>query len=135
MRPRSTVVALIGAAALQSCIAPATLLARVRPECLVLSICSVTTAEIAVFNPELTHPQVGPTKGPGHALTTIAPQFITKRGEACAYMILGVYSWGDASISGAVYRARVSRIATVDYAKFSVLGFVYNEFCTQVSGL
>ena len=107
----------------------------IRPECLVMSVCSVTSAEIAVFNPELTDPRQGPTKGPGHALAQIAPKSLTRHGESCAYMVLGTFSWGDASIYAAVKDAKVSRIATVDYATFKVLAFVYSEFCTRVSGV
>jgi hypothetical protein len=128
-------VGIVASLLASGCVTPAQIAPHLRPECFVLSICSVASAQIAAFNPELTDPQAVTTKGPGHALAAFAPQLVTKQGEACAHLILGVFAWGDASIRAAVLDAGVERISTVDYERLSVLAFVYQEFCTRVSGV
>lgn len=58
----------------------------------------------------------------------------TRVGEACLQSILGLVSWGDASIEAARRNGGVSTITSVDEKSTSILGFVYGKFCTVVRG-
>lgn len=56
-----------------------------------------------------------------------------KTGKACVLSILALVSSGDGSIAAAKRNGGISRVATVDYDAFNVLG-VYGEYCTVVKG-
>ncbi|MCX6125119.1 MAG: TRL-like family protein [Proteobacteria bacterium] len=57
-----------------------------------------------------------------------------KTGESCASSVLGLVGWGDASVDSARVNGDIQNIGAVDYKSFSVLGFVYAQTCTLVSG-
>lgn len=57
----------------------------------------------------------------------------TKRGEACAQNVLGLFAFGDASIDTAKRAAGITRIASVDHNNAQVVGY-YTRFCTIVKG-
>ena len=59
---------------------------------------------------------------------------VSKTGESCAQMILGLVTFGDASIASAKSNGGISKVSSVDYDFFSVLGPVYQKNCTLVSG-
>jgi hypothetical protein len=71
-------------------------------------------------------------KGPNEA--SMGKDDGKKMGQSCASSVLGLVGWGDASIETARAKAQIQNIAAVDYKAFSVLGFVYMQTCTQVSG-
>ena len=56
-----------------------------------------------------------------------------KTGEACAMSILGIVAVGDASVEAAKAEGGVSKVSTVDYAQFGILG-IYANTCTVVKG-
>ncbi|MEI7012594.1 adhesin Lsa14 [Leptospira licerasiae] len=58
----------------------------------------------------------------------------TLAGKACSRSILGIVAWGDSSINAAKAEGKITKIATVDYEEFGVLGFVYHSFCTIATG-
>lgn len=56
-----------------------------------------------------------------------------KKGTSCATSILGLIAMGDASVTTAAKKGRISKISHVDSTHFSLLG-VYAENCTVVYG-
>lgn len=59
---------------------------------------------------------------------------IAKKAESCAHNVLYLVTWGNASVGQIALENKISRIATVDHSTFSVLGLVYSNYCTIVSG-
>ena len=57
----------------------------------------------------------------------------SKKGEACATNILGVYASGDASIAAAKRNGNITKVASVDTSTFTVATF-YGKVCTIVRG-
>ncbi|BDA77738.1 hypothetical protein LPTSP3_g06680 [Leptospira kobayashii] len=58
-----------------------------------------------------------------------------KTGEACSSIFLfGVIGTGDMSIATAARNGKITKIGTVDYSQLNVLGSLYFEKCTIVSG-
>lgn len=58
----------------------------------------------------------------------------TKEGEACAMVILGLVGIGDASITAAKAAGGVKTVSHVDQANMSILGYIYANTCTRVTG-
>ncbi|TGL78711.1 adhesin Lsa14 [Leptospira yasudae] len=58
----------------------------------------------------------------------------TATGSACSRNILSLVAFGDSSIEKAKAEAKISKVASVDYEQFAVLGIVYHSFCTVVTG-
>lgn len=56
-----------------------------------------------------------------------------KTGKACVTSILSLVSSGDGSIKAAKDNGGITKVATVDYDAFNVLG-VYGNYCTIVTG-
>ena len=56
-----------------------------------------------------------------------------RRGEAVAHCVLGLVSWGDASIAAAAAENGITSVNHADYGFFHVLG-VYQRFTTIVYG-
>lgn len=56
-----------------------------------------------------------------------------KTGMSCAKSILGLFAWGNASISRAQRSARITKISSVDSKGTSILG-IYAKYCTVVRG-
>ncbi len=55
-----------------------------------------------------------------------------KEGQACAQSVLGIITWGDASIEAAKKDGSIKKVASVDHESFAVL--VYGKYCTVVKG-
>lgn len=56
-----------------------------------------------------------------------------KTGTACVKSFVGLLALGDGSIAAAKAEGGISRVSTVDYDVFNVLG-VYGQYCTVVRG-
>ena len=56
-----------------------------------------------------------------------------RTGRSCAYSILGLVAWGDASINTAKNAGQIKQVASVDFETFNLLG-MYGTFCTVVRG-
>jgi hypothetical protein len=56
-----------------------------------------------------------------------------RTGNSCAYSIMGLVSWGDASINAAKNAGQIKQVASVDFATVNVLA-IYGSFCTVVRG-
>jgi len=56
-----------------------------------------------------------------------------KGGETCATGILGIVSFGDASVDAAKKEAKVTEQSSVEFRHFSILG-IYTQGCTEVHG-
>ena len=56
-----------------------------------------------------------------------------RRGESCAFSILGLVAWGNASIHGAKGAGGVQEVSSVDHESFNLLG-VFGYYCTVVRG-
>ncbi|WP_078125118.1 TRL-like family protein [Leptospira alexanderi] len=57
-----------------------------------------------------------------------------KKAEGCAHNILYLVTWGNAAAGQIALDNKISRIANIDHSTFSVLGHVYSNYCTIVSG-
>ncbi|WP_061224338.1 TRL-like family protein [Leptospira weilii] len=57
-----------------------------------------------------------------------------KKAEGCAHNVLYLATWGNAAAGQIALDNKISRIATIDHSTFSVLGTVYSNYCTIVSG-
>jgi len=57
----------------------------------------------------------------------------SKSGEACATNILSLFSTGDMSIHAAKRAGNITKVATVDYSTFSLLG-IFSRNCAIVRG-
>ncbi|EMJ91657.1 TRL-like family protein [Leptospira alstonii] len=58
----------------------------------------------------------------------------SKKAEGCTHSVLGWVTWGDAAAGQIALDHKISRIANIDHSTFSVLGYVYRNYCTIVSG-
>lgn len=56
-----------------------------------------------------------------------------RRGESCAYSVLGLVAWGNASIHGAKTSGGVNEVSSVDHETFNLLG-IFGYYCTVVRG-
>jgi hypothetical protein len=56
-----------------------------------------------------------------------------RTGTSCAYSIMGLVSWGDASINAAKNAGQIKQVASVDFYTVNVLA-IYGSFCTVVRG-
>ena len=57
-----------------------------------------------------------------------------REGEACNQNILGIFTFGDASIPAITRKASINTIYTVNREIFNILG-LYSRACIQVSGV
>jgi|CXWL01.1.fsa_nt_gi hypothetical protein len=57
----------------------------------------------------------------------------TKEGKACAETIMGLFAYGDASISAAKAAGGITKVSHVDASVKNFLGIVA-EYCTIVKG-
>jgi len=57
----------------------------------------------------------------------------SKKGESCATNVLSIASTGDMSVETAKKSAGITKVATVDYSQFSVLG-IFAKTCMIVTG-
>lgn len=59
----------------------------------------------------------------------------SKTGEACASIFLGgLIAYGDMSVVAAARHGKVTKIGSVDYSQLNVLGLLFLQKCTIVSG-
>jgi hypothetical protein len=78
-------------------------------------------------------------KGPGQfeagETTNMGANAISE--EACAMSILGVVAIGDWSVDAALKKAgaegKTLKNVAIDHRVFSILGFVFGQYCTRVS--
>lgn len=56
-----------------------------------------------------------------------------RKGESCAFSILGLVAWGNASINAAKGSGQIKEVSSVDHESFNVLG-VFGSYCTIVRG-
>jgi hypothetical protein len=66
-------------------------------------------------------------------LTVTTNKIGLKVGKSCVHNILGLISFGDASIDEARRKGRVLNITSVDIKTDSYLG-IYGQYCTVVRG-
>lgn len=66
-------------------------------------------------------------------VTATASETGSKTGEATVSSILGLFATGDASIATAAKNGGITKIKTVDYKAFSVLG-IYATYTVVVTG-
>jgi hypothetical protein len=57
-----------------------------------------------------------------------------KSGKACTSGVLGVAAWGDMSLEAAKKKGGITRVDTADYKTMAILGFVYVQNCTIITG-
>ncbi len=57
-----------------------------------------------------------------------------REGRACIFNVLGLFAFGDSSVSAAKRDGGINRIAVVDTTYFSILGLLYQKGCTIVKG-
>lgn len=57
-----------------------------------------------------------------------------KSGKSCASGVLGVASWGDMSLDGAKKASGITRVDTLDYKTMDILGVIYQQHCTLITG-
>lgn len=57
-----------------------------------------------------------------------------KTGKSCASGVLGVASWGDMSLDGAKKAGGITRVDTLDYKTMDILGIIYQQHCTIITG-
>jgi hypothetical protein len=70
----------------------------------------------------------------GIAQATVTDNTVgTKVGEAATQNVLGIAQWGDASVSAAAKNGGITKVATVDQKKVSILG-LYVKKTTIVTG-
>ena len=66
-------------------------------------------------------------------ITATAFDQSSRTGKSCASSAMGLFAWGDASISTAKSIGQIKQVASVDFDTFNLLG-VYGTFCTVVRG-
>lgn len=57
----------------------------------------------------------------------------SKKGEACATNVLALASTGDMSVETAKRNGGITKVSSIDYSQFSVLG-IFAKTCTIVTG-
>lgn len=70
---------------------------------------------------------------PGEINTSNSVQSL-KKGEGCVHTILHLVTFGKASAGKIALENKISRIATIDHSTISVIGALYKNYCTIVSG-
>ncbi|MEM7184467.1 MAG: TRL-like family protein [Spirochaetota bacterium] len=58
----------------------------------------------------------------------------SKKGKACAKSFLWLVAVGDSSIEKAKANGKITKVHTVEYEQFAILGSVYHRFCTIIQG-
>ncbi len=74
---------------------------------------------------------ISDVRGPVTVVTSTTPG--TKTGKSVATTILGLAAYGDTGIEAAARNGGITRIMTVDYDSYNILG-VYSRFTTIVTG-
>jgi hypothetical protein len=67
-------------------------------------------------------------------VTATSSSKVRKSGKSCTRNILGIASFGDASVHAAKRNGNVAKVASVDKDIFNVLG-IYGSVCTIVRGI
>jgi hypothetical protein len=60
----------------------------------------------------------------------------TRRGEACGYNIMSLFSWGDVRIATAMRNGGITQVSSIDSKSFQLLPIFYGlgRYCTVVTG-
>ena len=66
-------------------------------------------------------------------VTATASDQSAPTGKSCAYSIMGLVAWGDASINTAKNAGQIKQVASVDFNTVNVLA-IFGSFCTVVRG-
>jgi len=66
-------------------------------------------------------------------ITATAYDQSSRSGTSCASSAMGLFAWGDSSISTAKSIGQIKQVASVDFDTFNLLG-MYGRFCTVVRG-
>jgi len=74
---------------------------------------------------------INDVRGPVTVVTSTTPG--PRTGKAVATTILGLVAYGDTGIEAAARNGGITRIMTVDYDSYNILG-VYARFTTIVTG-
>lgn len=56
------------------------------------------------------------------------------KGEGCSYSVLYLFAWGDSGIEAAKKKSGITKVSSIEYEQFAILGAVYHRFCTIVIG-
>ena len=56
----------------------------------------------------------------------------SRKGKACARVVLALFAWGDASLETAKRDGAITQVTTIDHESKNFLGF--GSFCTIVYG-
>ncbi|MFW5808041.1 MAG: TRL-like family protein [Spirochaetota bacterium] len=91
--------------------------------CTVLISCSTTPTPKGILYTK--------TRGPVTATSNVS---ISKSGMASVISILGLFTYGDASINRACEKAGITRIHHADYEDYSVFFGVYQKYTVIVYG-
>lgn len=94
-----------------------------------LSLLAFGCAPVGVIYHDVQAPPEGVSLTPVNGTRTIV-----KTGRACAQGVLGLVAWGDASQQAAAQNGGITKVHAADETRSGVLGFVYREYCTVVSG-
>jgi len=66
-------------------------------------------------------------------ITATAYDQSARTGTSCAYSILGLVAFGDASINAAMNAGQIKQVASVDFDTTNVLA-IFGSFCAVVRG-
>lgn len=56
------------------------------------------------------------------------------KAEGCSHSVLFLFSWGNSGIENAKKSAGITKVSSIEYEQFAILGAVYHRFCTIVLG-
>lgn len=101
----------------------------------------VATSKMLVLHVLFSNCAIGPVHGWFYTNTEFPGEYnpqnnvlATKISRGCATSYLGLVSLGDASAGSVAKIGGIEKIATIDHSTFSVLGPVYQSYCTIVYG-
>jgi len=57
-----------------------------------------------------------------------------KTGESSAFTVLGIVCVGDASVERAARSSGITKIKTIDHRYLNILGFLFSQYTTIVTG-
>jgi len=57
-----------------------------------------------------------------------------KQGQACTSGVLGFAAWGDMSLDAAKKAGGITRVDTIDFSQFAILGLAYVKNCIVITG-
>lgn len=93
------------------------------------SLLALSCAPVGAIYHDVQAPPEGVSLTPVNGTRTML-----KTGRACAYGVMGLVAWGDASQRAAAANGGIKKVYGADETRMGVLAFVYREYCTVVSG-